>query len=100
MPTSLGIRNTSTDNRLIGTEGHDLFIECVAGGGVPAPTLSLVILGTTVQTGVQELRYVLRNIPRIYDTTNASCLANSDALDIPISVTALIYLNRRYIFIY
>ncbi|XP_076110681.1 irregular chiasm C-roughest protein-like [Mytilus galloprovincialis] len=93
LPRSLGIRNASTDNRLIGTEGQDLFIECVAVGGVPAPTLSLVVLGTTVQTGVQELRYILRNIPRIYDTTNVSCLANSDALDIPITATALIYLN-------
>lgn len=100
MPRSLGIRNASTDNRLIGTEGQDLFIECVAVGGVPAPTLSLVVLGTTVQTGVQELRYILRNIPRIYDTTNVSCLANSDALDIPITATALIYLNRKYMFLY
>ncbi|XP_071175227.1 irregular chiasm C-roughest protein-like isoform X2 [Mytilus edulis] len=80
-------------NRLIGTEGEDLLIECIAVGGKPAPTLSLVVLGTTVQTGVQELKYVLRNIPRIYDTTNVSCKADSDALDIPMTTTTLIFLN-------
>lgn len=92
----LTIQNASTDNTLIGTEGHDLLIECIAVQGVPVPILSLVVLGTTVQTGFQELRYVLRNIPRIYDTTNVSCIAISAALDIPMTTTALIYLHRKY----
>ncbi|CAC5359018.1 unnamed protein product [Mytilus coruscus] len=92
-PTQLAFQNVSTVNRLIGSEGQDLLMECIAVGGQPAPTLSLVVLGTSVQTGVQELRYILRNIPRIYDTTNVSCVANSDALDIPMTTTALIYLN-------
>lgn len=95
-PTQLAFQNASTVNRLIGTEGQDLLIECTADGGQPAPALSLVVLGTSVQTGVQELRYILRNIPRIYDTTNVSCEANSDALDIPMTATTIIYLNRRY----
>ncbi|VDI58003.1 Hypothetical predicted protein, partial [Mytilus galloprovincialis] len=92
-PLRLTIQNASTDNTLIGTEGHDLLIECIAVQGVPVPILSLVVLGTTVQTGFQELRYVLRNIPRIYDTTNVSCIAISAALDIPMTTTALIYLH-------
>ncbi|XP_063416831.1 neural cell adhesion molecule 1-B-like [Mytilus trossulus] len=92
-PLRLTIQNASTDNTLIGTEGHDLHIECVAVQGIPVPLLSLVVLGTTVQTDFQELRYVLRNIPRIYDTTNVSCIANSSALDNPMTTTALIYLN-------
>ncbi|VDI47471.1 Hypothetical predicted protein [Mytilus galloprovincialis] len=92
-PTQLAFQNSSTVNRLIGTEGQDLLIECTADGGQPAPTLSLLVLGTIVQTGVQELRYILQNIPRIYDTTNVSCEANSDALDIPMTTTTLIYLN-------
>ncbi|CAG2192472.1 unnamed protein product [Mytilus edulis] len=92
-PTLLAFRNASIVNKLIGTEGQDLLIECIAVGGQPAPALSLVVLGTTVQTGAQELRYILRNIPRIYDTTNVSCEANSDALDIPMTTTALIYLT-------
>lgn len=95
-PLRLTIQNASTDNRLIGTEGQHLHIECVAVQGIPAPMLSLVVLETTVKTGVQELGYILRNIPRIYHTTNVSCIANSDALDIPMTNTALIYLNRRY----
>ncbi|XP_076110683.1 neural cell adhesion molecule 1-like isoform X2 [Mytilus galloprovincialis] len=92
-PLRLTIQNASTDNRLIGTEGQHLHIECVAVQGIPAPMLSLVVLETTVKTGVQELGYILRNIPRIYHTTNVSCIANSDALDIPMTTTALIYLN-------
>lgn len=95
-PTQLAFTNASTVNRLIGTEGEDLLIECIAVGGKTAPTLSLVVLGTTVQTGVHELKYVLRNIPRIYDTTNVSCKADSDALGIPMTTTTLIFLNRRY----
>ncbi|XP_071175231.1 neural cell adhesion molecule 1-like [Mytilus edulis] len=92
LPKSLIIRNALTDNILTGTERQDLLIECVATGGIPAPTLSLVVLETTVHTGVQELRYILRNIPRLYDTTHVSCEANSDALDIPMKTTAVINL--------
>ncbi|XP_063416830.1 cell adhesion molecule 2-like [Mytilus trossulus] len=55
--------------------------------------LSLVVLGTPVKTDVQKLKYLLRNTPRIYDRTNVSCEANSDALDIPMTTTALIDLN-------
>ncbi|XP_071176514.1 neural cell adhesion molecule 1-like [Mytilus edulis] len=92
-PLRLTIQNASMENILIGIEGQDLLIECVAVQGIPAPMLSLVVLDTTVQTDVQELRYILRNIPRIYDKTNVSCVANSNALDIAMTTTALIYLN-------
>lgn len=92
--------NASTENKLIGTEGHDLLIECVASQGIPAPMLSLIVLETEVQTGVQELRYTLRNLPRIYDTTIVSCEANSEALDIPMKISAVIYLNRRYQYVF
>lgn len=96
---TISISKCLTFDRLIETEGQDLFIECIAVGGQPAPTLSLVVLGTTVQTGVQELRYVLQKIPRIYDTTNISCVANSEALDIGKTTTALIFLSRKYHYI-
>ncbi|CAC5359024.1 unnamed protein product [Mytilus coruscus] len=91
--SSLTIQNDSTDNRLIGTEGRDLLIECEAVGGNPAPSVSLVVLGTKVQTSVKKVQYFVQSIPRIYDQTNISCEANSDALDTPMTTTTIIYLN-------
>ncbi|VDI07095.1 Hypothetical predicted protein [Mytilus galloprovincialis] len=95
-PLRLNIQNASTDNKLTGTEGNDLIIECIAVGGIPAPSLSLIVLGTMVQTNVQNVQYFVQKISRIYDQTNISCEANSDALDTKMTTTAQIYLNCRY----
>ncbi|CAC5359020.1 unnamed protein product [Mytilus coruscus] len=94
-PMGLGFKNATTDSRLIGTEGNGLLIECITVGGNPAPMLSLTVLGTQVQTSVQDVRYFVANIPRIYHKTNVLCAANSDALDAPMTTVVQIHLNQQ-----
>ena len=95
-PTSLSIENVTPENRLLGTEGQDLTVSCKAVGGKPAPNVILIIDGQTLESQTQTVQRILTAINRSYDGKSVTCQAShADYLQIPMTVSALIYLNCK-----
>ena len=93
-PSRLRIEKVTPENRLLGTEGHDLTVLCKAEGGKPAPNVILIIDGQSVANRTQLVQCTLATINRSYDGNTVICQA-SYAVDILDSLTdsAIIYLN-------
>ena len=95
-PSSLSIENITPENRLLGTEGHDLTLSCKAVGGKPAPNVVLIIDGQTVANNTQTAQHTLTTINRSYDRKTVTCQAShADYSQNPITDSAVIYLHCK-----
>ena len=96
-PTSLSIENvTPSNNRLLGTEGHDLTVSCKAVGGRPAPNVVLIIDRQTVASQIQSVLHTFNAISRSYDRKTVTCQASNSAYSQSLFAdTAVIYLNCK-----
>jgi hypothetical protein len=54
-PSSLRIENVTTEQRLLGTQEHDLVVSCTAIGGIPAPNVALIIEGKSIPSQTQSV---------------------------------------------
>jgi hypothetical protein len=43
LPSSLTMENVTSQRKLLGTEGQDLTLSCIAVGGTPAPNVVVII---------------------------------------------------------
>ena len=95
-PSSLSIENVTPENRLLGTEGHDLTVSCKAVEGTPAPDVVLIIDGQTVANNTQTAQHTLTTINRSYDRKTVTCQAShADYSQNPITDSAVIYLHCK-----
>ena len=100
-PTSLSIKNVTSEHRLLGIEGQDLTVSCKAVGGKPAPNVVLVIDGQSVANQTQTATHTFHTISRSYDRKTVTCLAShADYSQNSMTVSALIYLNCKYFYMY
>ena len=96
-PSSLSIEKVTTDNRLLGTEGQDLTVSCKAEGGKPAPYVVLIIDGQSKANQTNSVQHTFNTINRSYDNKIVTCQAShADYADNSMTVSAMIYLNRKY----
>jgi translation initiation factor IF-2 len=95
-PSSLRIEKVTPENRLLGTEGHDLTVSCKAEGGKPAPIVILIIDGQALGNKTQTVQHILTAINRSYDHKTVTCQA-SNLVNSQNSLTdsAVIYLNCK-----
>ena len=95
-PSSLTIENATPENRLLGTEDHDLTMSCKAVGGKPAPNVVLIIEGQTLASQTQTAQYTLTTINRSYDRKRVTCQASHvDYSHNSMTVSAVICLNCK-----
>lgn len=94
-PTALSLENVTPDNIILGIEGQDMTIKCIAVGGQPVPDIMLVVLGTTY-TGTQSRQHIFR--PQSSDDgSTVSCKAGYHEINnYPLSTTAFIHIKRKY----
>ena len=73
-------------------------MSCKAVGGKPAPNVVLKIDGEYVTNRTQSVQHTLNTINRSYHRKTVTCQAGNPAYSQdPISNTAVIYLNCKYI---
>ena len=71
-------------------------MSCKAVGGKPAPNVVLIIDGQTITNQTQSVQHTLTTINISYDKKTVTCQAsNSTYSQNPITVSAVIYLNRK-----
>ena len=71
-------------------------MSCKAVGGKPAPNVVLIIDGQTVTNQTQSVQHTLTTINISYDKKTVTCQASNSAYSQnPITVSAVIYLNRK-----
>ena len=98
-PSSLSMENvTPENNRLVGTEGHDLTVSCKAVGGKPAPNVELIIDGQSKVNTIQTAQHTLTTINRYYDRKTVTCHASNPAYtQSSMTDSAVIYLNCKWL---
>ena len=72
------IENVTPQNRLLGTEGHDLTVSCKAVGGTPAPNVILIIDEKPVANQTQSAQHTLTAINRSYDHKTVKCQTSNE----------------------
>ncbi|CAC5358381.1 unnamed protein product [Mytilus coruscus] len=92
-PTEILIQNVQ-DNKVSGTEGQILALNCTALGGKPPPVVKLTVSGVSVLvTGNQSVQYTNRQVPRDFDRQTVTCTVNHSESSTAFMKTAMIYLN-------
>ena len=94
-PSSLSIENVTPENRLLGTEGHDLTVSCEAIGGTPPPNVVLIIDGDNVASQTQTVQHTLHTT-RSYNKKRVICKAShANYSHISLTESAVIFLNCK-----
>ena len=80
-PSSLLVQNKTPNNRLLGTEGQNLVVQCTAVGGDPVPDVTLHIPGLlAVPRGKQSVTYRLQAVERSWDGQTINCTARNNSI--------------------
>ena len=96
LPSSLTIENITPQNRLIGTEGQDLTLSCIAVGGTPAPNVVVIIDGQSVANQTQTAQHIFKTISRSYKYKTVTCQVSNKAYSQDsMTVSVVMYINCK-----
>ena len=96
LPSSLTIENVTPQSKLLGTEGQDLTLSCIAVGGTPTPNVVVIIDGQSVANQTQTAQHIFKTISRSYNHKTVTCQVSNEAYSQDsMIVSVVMYINCK-----